>query len=426
MEITRYLINHLIRYSIRTIVRCMEKRKEQENATLAVVKALERASLYKPVTGIIESEVEKKMTTKLFPYQYVPAGLEIVIDLGSGVEHGHQGEIVPGSKGGIWNLWWNVTLSDNPETWDDKVKAINNMQTMLGDLPENHRLIRAHIAEFCRFHPFYPQSIDILCEEIGTGRFTRPVRLGCEGRGLLETLGKEDSQTLDDQRKESLTGHLQALTKWLKQSPRENAIDYKVSGFLGQPTDSKISFVEKLVATINPEEPSVVTIRELCHEQCIKTYGETVVNTHGRPFNCFRCDQSGHELPNCQCFHVMLLNSAIICTGTLGEERQLFEQYGFVQENILAYATAINSWLSGTSMEYAKLPFDRKYVTRDSAFQITQGVHESLGKKDEVKEWLAACLLKTLKDNQRWFKTIELIDNYPQATSWFTKLSGGQ
>jgi len=324
------------------------------------------------------------MSTKLFPYKYVPAGFEIVIDLGSGAEYGHQGEIRPGSRGGIWNLWWNITLSDNPETWDDEVKAINKMQTRLSNLTDDYRLIRAQMAEFCRFHPLFPQSIDILCEEIGTDRFTRPVRLGCEGRALLETLGNQNSQTLDDQRRESLTGHLQALTKWLKHSPQENAIDYKVSGFLGQPTDSKISFVEELVSTINPEEPSIVAIREICRQQCIRTHGESVINNPARPFNCFKCGEAGREIPHCLCSYTMLLNSALICMGTFGEERQLFEQYGFVQENTLAYATAINSWLSGTSPESVKWPLDGRYVSADSSLQIIQRVHSSLGKKDEV------------------------------------------
>ena len=118
----------------------------------------------------------------------------------------------------------------------------------------------------------------------------------------------------------------------------------------------------------------------------------------------------------------MLITSAILCTGTFGEERQLFEQYGFVQENILAYAAAINSWLGGTSPESVKWPQDRRYVTRDSSLQIARKVHSSLGKKDDVKEWLAVCLLKTVKRNQRWHKTTELIDNYPQATSWLDGL----
>jgi hypothetical protein len=370
------------------------------------------------------------MSTELFPYQYVPAGFEIVIDLSSHAEDNIKGEIVPGSKGGIWNLWFNTTLSDKPETWDDEVKAINSMQTGLGNLNDDHRLIRAHMAEFCRFHPFFPRSIDILCEEIGTGRFTRPVRFGCEGRGLLEALGKENSQTLDDQRRESLREHLQALTKWLSRSPQENAIDSMVYGFLGQPTDNKTSFVEKLVATINPEEPSIVAINDMCRKQCIKTHGESAVNGVAFPHICFKCKQSSLEIPNCQCRSLMLLNAALICTGVFGEERplgkerELFEQWGFVEENILAYAAAVNSWLNGTSPESFKWPLDGGYVTSDSTLQIARVVDKSLGKKDEVKEWVVACLLKTLKNNHRWLKVPELIDNYPEATSWLTELTG--
>jgi hypothetical protein len=126
--------------------------------------------------------------------------------------------------------------------------------------------------------------------------------------------------------------------------------------------------------------------------------------------------------------HVMLLNAAIICTGVFGEERplgkerELFEQWDFVEENILAYAAAVNSWLSGTLPESFKWPLDGGYVTSDSLLKITRRVHSSLGEKDEVKEWLAACLLKTLKDNQRWLKAPELIDNYPETTSWLAKL----
>ena len=44
------------------------------------------------------------MNTKLFPYQCVPAGFKILIDLESGDEDGVKGEIVPHSKSGIWNL----------------------------------------------------------------------------------------------------------------------------------------------------------------------------------------------------------------------------------------------------------------------------------------------------------------------------------
>jgi hypothetical protein len=76
--------------------------------------------------------------TRLLCHEYVPLGFEIVIDRGSHAELGHKGESVPGSKGGIWNLWWNITLSDNPQTWDDEVKAINKMQERLSGLTDDY------------------------------------------------------------------------------------------------------------------------------------------------------------------------------------------------------------------------------------------------------------------------------------------------
>jgi hypothetical protein len=82
------------------------------------------------------------MSTELFPYEYVPAGFEIVIDLGSNAEYGSKGEIVPGSKGGIWNLWWNITLSDNPQTWDEEVKEWL-AACLLKTLKDNQRWLKA-------------------------------------------------------------------------------------------------------------------------------------------------------------------------------------------------------------------------------------------------------------------------------------------
>jgi len=48
-------------------------------------------------------------------------------------------------------------------------------------------------------------------------------------------------------------------------------------------------------------------------------------------------------------------------------------------------------------------------------------VHSALGAKDDIKEWLAACLLKTIKDNQRWHGRVELVDGFPEASSWLAK-----
>jgi hypothetical protein len=114
----------------------------------------------------------------------MPPGFEIVMG---------RGEVCPGSKGGIWNLWWNVQLSDDPRKWDATIKAANDLQTGLA-LIDDHRLIRAQMVEFCLVSPLFPESIGILCEEIGEGKMVKPYRLGCEGRSLLESLGYKGNQ----------------------------------------------------------------------------------------------------------------------------------------------------------------------------------------------------------------------------------------
>ena len=63
-----------------------------------------------------------------------------------------------------------------------------------------------------------------------------------------------------------------------------------------------------------------------------------------------------------------------------------------------------------------------RYITKDNALEIIERVHSSLGEKDKAKEWLTACLLKTIKDNQRHGKRTELIDDFPETTSWFRRV----
>jgi hypothetical protein len=55
--------------------------------------------------------------------------------------------------------------------------------------------------------------------------------------------------------------------------------------------------------------------------------------------------------------------------------------------------------------------------------RMLKEAHTSLGGRDGFKEWLAACLLKTLTSNQRWHKTGEMIDDHPEARSWLAGLS---
>jgi len=355
------------------------------------------------------------MNTKLMAYEYVPLGFEIIIK-NTDVEMGK-----------IWNLWHNVKLTDDPESWDREINLINKMQGRLGKLTVNQRLIRAQMAEFCRVCPLFPRSVDILCNEIGEDRFSKPLKIGCEGRDLLDSLGYHDERSLNKQQKETLTKHVKSLEKWLQKGQAETATESKVFGFLGQPTDNKVAAVEKIVHIVNPSEPSVSSFQKLTEDVCKKTQEGSVTVTcerySGRPFNCFGCLSEDASMTKCQCCYSMFIDACLLCAGTAGEERSMIDEFRrFIEENILVYSVAINSWLKEEPVKHITWLKNARYISKDSASRIAERVHSSLGEKNEAKEWLAACLLKTIKDNQRWHKRTELVDNFPEATSYFREL----
>jgi len=352
------------------------------------------------------------MNAKLIAYEHVPLGFEIVIN-NTDVEMGK-----------IWNLWHNVKLTDDPENWDSEISLINEMQGRLGKLTVDQRLIRAQMAEFCRLCPFFPRSIDILCAEIGQDRFSNPVKIGCEGRDLLDTLGYHDQNSQDKQQREILTLHVKSLEKWLAKEQAETAIESKAFGFLGQPTHQKVSAIKKLVHIVNSVEPSVPSFRKLTEDVCKENQKDAVTVTceryRGRPFNCFECLPEGASTTKCQCCYSMFLDAFLLCVGTSGEERSMLDEFRrFVEENILVYSVAINSWSKEETVKRSRWVRNARYVSEDTATRISERIHSSLGDKNEVKEWLAACLLKTIKDNQRWHKRTELIDGFPEASSYF-------
>lgn len=356
------------------------------------------------------------MGAKLIAYDYVPLGFEMVIG-NADVEMGK-----------IWNLWHNVKLTDDPESWDSEIQLINKMQGRLGKLTVDQRLIRAHMAEFCRLCPLFPRSIDILCKEIGNDRFSKPLKMGCEGRGLLDSLGHHDQASLNEQQKEILSDYVRSLNKWLRHGQLKTSIESKVLGFLGQPTDNKVASVEKLVHIVNSAEPSVASFRKLTEGVCKENQKESVTLTRerykGRPFNCFGCLPEDASMTKCQCCYSMFLDACLLCAGTSSEERSMLNEFRrFTEENILAYSVAVNSWLNEAPPKHATWPRNARYVPKDRASRIAEGIHSSLGGKDEVKEWLAACLLKTIKDNQRWHKRTELIDGFPEAATWLRELT---
>ena len=185
----------------------------------------------------------------------------------------------------------------------------------------------------------------------------------------------------------------------------------------------KEDWVENLTQLIDSNKPLTSSVQHLIEEACNRKdkdfLGEARANYLGRPFNCFKCKEGA----KCGCQFSMFIDAGLLCIGTLGEERSMLDEYArFVQEHILAYSVAMNSWLEESPPQDITTLIAPTYVTKDYASEIANGVHSALAEKNKAKTWSTACLLKTVKSNQRWHKTTELIDNFPEATSWLGKM----
>lgn len=343
------------------------------------------------------------MSGKFLAYEYVRPGFEMIIDK---------------NQVSTWNLWWNTKLTDDPEAWDDEIRLINEIQGGLGELTEDQRLTRAQMAEFCRYNPLFPQSIDILCKEIGEGRFRGRAIMGCEGRGLLDSLL---GQQVGDQWKDILKEYALSLENWLVQDRPQTVRESKVFGFLGKPTDGKRDIVKKLISVIRADEPSAYSLMKLSESVCKDASADSKA-LRNRPFNCFGCQAGVSEktsAPECPCCYTMYIDASLLCAGMSNEKGTalgLFKR--FAEENILAYSLAIDSWLRKESPKPVTTMTPTIFLDKASAIQISKGVHSSLGTRTGTKEWLTACLLKTLKDNQRWHGGKELIDGFLDHVSW--------
>jgi hypothetical protein len=349
------------------------------------------------------------MKVKLVEYKYVPIGFEMIVE-----------EEECSSEAKIFSHWFNIKITDDPTTWDNEIMALNDMQSQLGELTDEQRLIRAHIAEFCRRHPLFPESIEIVCEEIGDAGLSDPLKIGCEGRGLLDALGYHDTQSMNKQQEEMINRYCESLKRWLVQSQPKDFTDFKVFRFLGGPTEKSKGLVEKIISFINAHEVSVSSLKDFCTRECQQT---SVLEDPWTPFpfGCFKC-QAGcagdASVSQCSCVIGMIIDAGLLCAGRFSKKQSMAHEFRhFIEENSLMYAIVLNSWLQ-------EIPAKEITSLNMHIQETAKRIFFLLGEKDNVKEWLVACLLKTIKDNhqgrpENGVKRAELMDDYPEATSWF-------
>lgn len=349
------------------------------------------------------------MTATFLPSKYVPVGFEMLIE---------NREVKS------WGLWWNIYLSDNPAQWDDEVHKLNAVQKQADELSEGQRLIRAHMAEFCRRQPLFPESVAILCREVGQGALesafpSGPAFFGCEGRGLLQSLGCHALDDMAQQWRDSLQGYRQALAAWCEGMPSVTPMEKRLSGFLGSQDLEIAERLQDVVAALEDETIIRKALRAACRQECVDSRGEELLKKAPHPFYCVDCDDWLSDVPSCQCAPARLVDAALLAAGPRDEREEMGRLFQhFIQEYVLAYALAINAWLEDRTWEKEVWPRETHFASRDEAVAITEKVRSWLGAGDRTKEWLAGCLLKTISGNQRWHNYHELIDDVPQATSW--------
>jgi hypothetical protein len=347
---------------------------------------------------------------KLLKYNRIPVGFEMVYDPNN-IEAGK-----------FWNLWFNITKTDNPKFWDREILQINRLQKKLECLPINIRLLRSHIAEFCRHHPLFPINIDLLCEEIAKKGLSNDYKIGCDGRDLLESLGYHCSNKLYQQQKETLKKFSTSLLKWLDDKDPNSPEDYKIFGYFGSKDKKKEDFAIELVSILTCNETSIKKIRNLMRPLLNEFETSNYI-----PLYCINCNGVNknrcvyiYECTNTCCV-LQLIFAGLLCINGFDNEISIYDEFSrFSEEYILAYANALLSWMKSSDFTNNWIE-NPTYCSKKSYLNIHKRINNKLREKNDIKVWLSSCLLKTIKDNRKP-KRSTLVDNYIEMGKWIDDL----
>jgi hypothetical protein len=261
--------------------------------------------------------------------------------------------------------------------------------------------------------------VNILCEEIGSGILSKPYVLGCEGRNLLNTLSSHEFRQTYAQRTMIRESYLQALKRYLSGEEPVIPVDTKVDGILGTINGKRAEYAERLQRILEKVIQPTFSLQEIAQEILKETLelGKKI-----RPFKCLSCPmvKTGESgLTSCVCCEGLTLDVCLLGFGGYDDWRIMLKVHRrFQEEYILAYVSAVNSWLEERPMANILSKCSCKYLNNEIYEKIYENVNASLGSMDPAKTWLAACLLKTIKSNQRWHDTHEVIDDFPETASW--------
>jgi len=361
--------------------------------------------------GAIEQMLE------LIDYQNVPIGFEVALVADKEVT-------IP--------LWSGGMFMAKAEDWDDEVRFINKLQMRLPKLGTNARMLRLQIIgnEQCHYK-FFQNNLKIL-QGIGDMRPRKDVM------GHVPNL-PDYIRSLENERIEMGKAYLRVLELWFEGKstgeakhtlPKFKSFVDSIYQTLGERTPLKKLYVERMIisfsypilhwsgeADLSNIAGKTVDVFGINHPRGLEidqkiaqtkrinlTYGPRIFGNKKQ----FGDDTLAHivyrgrGLCNHKFFrHVQIILNSIGKGEWRKDDPPQAKERTQLAARISDYVFALDSWLAELD--------EKKAIAEDpDALKVINEVYATLGDRSQVKEWLVASLWKTMKDNKKYFKIVNV------------------
>lgn len=354
---------------------------------------------------------------ELVDYEMVPIGFEVAIVDDKEVT-------VP--------LWDGGMFMGKEEDWDDEVHFINELQRRLRKLDKNARMLRLQIIgnEQCNYKFF--QNVSKILKGIGKMSPRKDVL------GHVPNV-PDYLRPLEKDRIEIGKAHIRFLELWLQGKrareakntlPRFKHFVDPIYHALGERTPLKKLYVERMIISFSypvlhwsgEVDLSIIdgkTVDDfgINHPRGLEI-DKKIAEAKGiklayHESNFANKKQFGDEIlahivyrGRGLCNHKFFRHLDIILKSIgKGEWRKdnppRGKEKAELAEKISQHVFALDSWLAGVEKE-------KVIVENPDARKAIEEVYDSLGKRTQIKEWLTACLWKTMKDNKKYYKIVNV------------------
>jgi len=375
------------------------------------------------------------------PYSMVSPGFEAIYTGKTSAEpieeaDGAEGEFTDPS-GNVcfkWDLW---ALSGVKADWGPDIEHLNSMQERLGPLDDETRKLRQHISSLVHCDSGVPVTIDELLQEIARGRPAEELFHNgcwmCPGDRSTQP-GQAESMAVIET---VLRGHLEGRSEdeALEAHPHAANLVRRTYEWLGSP--GSLSEVQQLMLErmLLPFEcfAGRNTDKHAVNEDCFGENGrgaaldQKIAETAGLPrifadykpeFRqnlesiddpdtkalyrvCGAIAHGTHDTSDCHHSTFRWIENWIygIGAGKLGiPSRKEGTERLRLRNALFGYALGLDRWLLGTPMQFLLLDLGHVDLGFDPKNEILRVYAYLGGERTPVKEWLAGCLWRHLRN----------------------------